>query len=116
MAHDRCFSIKGVAAIPIGHRVEVTVFGREQAFAGTIPIWEPLLRDLETGVVYGTDWHFTDKDFFAAADQVPFEVRRDLVIAERIVGRVRVCRIVSGKLPDMGKVGWVTNFWLTIDP
>jgi len=115
MVNDRYVSMKGVVAVPVGHRVEVTVTAHEALSGGMEPaIWNPRLRDLETGVIYGDSWDFTNKD--CTVDQLPFEVRRDLVIAERFVGRVRACRILSGKLPDMGTVGWITNLWLSIEP
>jgi len=115
MATDRFFSTAGIVAIPTGHRVEVTVFALKGFWGAPKPRpYDPLIKNLETGVVYGRTWHFTDEN--PSADQVPFEVRRDLVVAELVVGRVRACRIFRGKLPDMGTANWITNLVVSFDP
>jgi hypothetical protein len=59
----------------------------------------PLIRDLDTGVVYGRDWHFTAEQGIDAT-QIPLEVRGDLTVMERVVGRVVGARVLSGLMPE----------------
>jgi hypothetical protein len=98
-ASDRTFVILGVVAVPVGHRVEVTVFTRD---VGVVRVdlvpqpQEPLVRDLDTGVAYGRIFHFSHQEGVQPDVTLPLEARTDLEVAERVVGRVVACRVISG--------------------
>lgn len=98
--NERVFHLKGTAAIPVGHRVEITIFALQVgAFSAK---WEPqpyapFVRDLDTGVVYARTWHYAD-----ATDDVsklPLQPRTDLQVVERVVGVVRGARSLTGLAP-----------------
>ncbi|GDX82405.1 hypothetical protein LBMAG42_42160 [Deltaproteobacteria bacterium] len=86
-----------VAPIPVGHRVELRTFLRKQKMFGKPePAFnEPLVTDLDTGVIYAEDWHFRDVDMYRSGEIVECSlVQRDLPEHARVVGRVRSCRIL----------------------
>ena len=77
-------------------------------------VHDPMVRDLDTGVVYGRGWHFTPDDDMPATE-IPHEVRADLTVVERVLGRVTGARVLSGLLPEeSGRHGWITT--LLVDP
>lgn len=96
--HDRTFTIAGTVPIPVGHRVEVVVFERD---VGTfVAEWQPapqqpLVRDLDTGIVFGRPFHFTSDTMFGESDVAPLEPLATLRTFDRVVGRVLVCRVLE---------------------
>ncbi len=93
------------AAIPVGHRVEVTwypepagLLGRKQKPAPA----HPVLVDLDTGVRYVTHWHVGRHAAFRSDRPNDYATAPlgDLV-AERVLrGRVRACTVVHVSLSD----------------
>jgi hypothetical protein len=117
---DRLFHVQGVLPIAVGSFLEVTVFGLRTNVFGP-PKIEPqpdraLVRDLNTGVVYGRTWHFRNDQTEKVDDALPFEPRADLLVVERVRGRVRATRIVHGELPGFGSADWVTSLLVTEEP
>jgi hypothetical protein len=117
MEQLRTFHVRGALALPIGHRVEISIFALNTgAFKVKLEPqpYDPLIRDLSTGVVYARNWHYQQN----APDDVtklPNDLRSDLAVAERVVGEVRGTRIVSGVCPDeSGRNGWVTSLLVAI--
>jgi hypothetical protein len=71
----------GSAPIPVGNRVEVRVFLVDTAVFGTKlepDFNDPLIVDLDTGIVYGQGWHFE-----AITALLPGGVRPELPLAPR---------------------------------
>jgi hypothetical protein len=91
------------APVPVGHRVEITWY--EAVSRGLVPSQErvderehqPVLRDLDTGVEYATDW-FVGASRRKRPD-APYEVgdgaRAELREQRRVEGIVRRCRVVT---------------------
>lgn len=97
----RTFVVYGQCPVPVGHRVEVTIFSRDEGLLRkqlTPQLHVPLVRDLDTGVAYGRAWHFART--WDGTDGLPLEPRDDLVVHERIVGRVLACRVL---FPEMSE-------------
>ena len=88
--------------IPVGHRVEV-VWHEEvrPGLAGQTRVdWrphQPVIRDLDTGVEYATDWGFGHGG--RSGPDLPGEVEEELLadfrVRERRTGIVRRCRVVT---------------------
>ncbi len=93
-----------VAAIPVGHRVEVVQFkevsvdkkGRESEK----PVDGLWLKDLDTGIEYGMDDHFEKRKFvvWCRAEAWPFDVRKELVVDKKFEGKVVRCRLMSMRM------------------
>ena len=93
------------APIPVGHKVEVIQFKKkEKGFFSKketekvlIGLW---IKDLDTGIEYGMDFHYEDKStvFFGNVTMWPIEIREDLEIDKKFVGRVTRCRILTMRL------------------
>lgn len=115
--NQRTIVIQGQLPVPVGHAVDVTWFMlRTGVFSGamTREEYKPLVCDLNTGVVYGRQFHFTaDEDM--RADLVPTLPRNDLQVAERIIARVLATRIFWGRLPDQGSGDWVTTLVVAVE-
>ena len=114
---NRLFTINGILPIPVGNKVELQVFGIRTAIFGSnlTPMeHQPLVRDLVTGVLYGQQWHFTDRDSLNAHD-VPLEPRKDIKLVDRIIGKVAATRTFSGRLSDMGEIGLLTTLLVSVD-
>lgn len=109
--------MRGSRAIPVGNRVEISIFAlntgvfREKLDPA---IYDPMVRDLTSGVVYAQTWHYAADG--ADVTKLPLEVRRDLRVAEQVVGQVRFVRIVTGLCPDdSGRHGYVTSMVVLVD-
>ncbi|WP_437723519.1 hypothetical protein [Sorangium sp. So ce861] len=101
------YTLQHVAPIPIGHRVELQFF-EEAQFAGLfkkdqaqVNVNEPLVRDLDTGVIYASHWHFVERasmtqaTLFAKVNTYPPNPLPSLKPAGRVLGRVLACRVLT---------------------
>lgn len=94
--------VVAVAPVPVGHRVRVGWYRRvEPGLAGQTRVEErphqPRITDLDTGVVYDTDWAFghggrSAPDSPQAVEEEPLE---GYEIAREIEATVRACRVVT---------------------
>lgn len=88
----------GTYPIPVGHRVEVRMFEVPTGLTGrrleSRP-QEPWVVDLETGIVYGHGWQFTNLTMLRACEPVKLEpgLRADLREIWRVTAVVDACRI-----------------------
>lgn len=93
-ATDRRFEILGVVPVPVGHRVRIAVYGQGSGlFSRTVtPLpMEPLVEDLDTGVVYSRGWlHALEGDGVTA-----LEVFHGHELVEEVRGKVLACRVLS---------------------
>jgi len=108
-ASTRTFTVVHVAPVPVGHRVEIRFFEAGRGLFSKAPKVArdaPLITDLDTGVVYGSHWHYVKSAGIASSafdpDTPPADVRPDLVTAEVVTGRVVSCRLVT----VMGGTTW----------
>lgn len=94
--------------IPVGHRVEITAYrsgpGARGLFGsgggGSAPN-QAVVRDLDDGVVYGCDWHFGGVQALSAIGRFTAEPSDDLVVVERLRGRVVACQVIERTPPGM---------------
>lgn len=111
-----------VAPIPVGHRVEVT--WTEEVRRGLVPGQDrtdsrpaqPILRDLDTGVVYLSDWSVGPGR--RRGPDLPHEVGVALLpdhrVARIVRGRVTACRVVTIRSTPVLDVQ--THLTLELDP
>lgn len=91
----------GSIPIPVGNRVEVRVFLRNLKVWKTKlePVFdEPFITDLDTGVTYGTHWHFqelTSMGSWTTLPHLPVEPRADLEVHSTTVGTVTATRVAT---------------------
>ncbi len=88
------------APIPVGHRVEVTWYGESSCklFGGsktTVREYEPIIRDLDTGVEYASDFVYGTGS--SKKPDTPLEVSAEVQAEEieSVRGRVVACRVVT---------------------
>jgi len=98
MSSQRIVYIGFEAAIPVGHRVELRHFGKDVGVFSTKIVSqtdEPLVTDLDTGIVYGVDWHYQNVVAYQQGTPLALqlEVRADISETARITGRVAACRV-----------------------
>ncbi len=98
MTTPRVVHLLGVLPIPVGHEVEVRVFLLDTALFGKKlepQLQDPLIVDLDTGIVYGEAWHFGKVSGIVndVQQNLPLEPRADLQVYERWRGRVTATRI-----------------------
>lgn len=117
MATARTIRLKQLAQVPVGHDVEVRFFrqpkrsawdGSVKDLAGEDVRDVAVVRDRDTGVLFGRDWHFQ----LALDSPQEDDACSQLIVTETLEGRVSHCQVVtrlSG--PDFS-----IETWLTIDP
>ena len=110
-----------IAPIPVGHRVEITWHGEKKlSWKGKISA-DPakranaVIKDLNTGVVYGTLDFYLRATSYNTEDGRPLEAEPlpELGVAGRVTGRVAACRVLTGTY--QGKVSAVQTT-LTVEP
>jgi hypothetical protein len=117
------YTLQHVAPIPVGHRVELQFF--EEAGSGGLfkkgeaNLHEPMVRDLDTGVIYASHWHFVDRasitqtSYFTKVNAYPPAPLPALKPAGRVLGRVLACRVIT---ECMGSQIFKVQTTLTIAP
>lgn len=111
-----------VAPIPVGHRVEITWY--EVVRPGLVPSQErvderehqPVVRDLDTGVVYTTDWvvGVERRSRPDAAYRVGDRPRTDARAKDTLRGVVRACRVITVR--GFPEVDFQTELVIAPDP
>jgi hypothetical protein len=100
------FELLFVAPIPVGHRVELVWHGEPEPGwissnikKGSAPIpSKPVLRDLDTGIIYGPLDHFLEqRTGYKISDVRPVEPRplEQLGVHASVRGRVVECRVLT---------------------
>lgn len=97
--------------IPIGHRVKVQFFNKKEGILkkkSVLQVNHPLIIDEDTGIEYGSYWHYkkvmTMSAISSEPDVYPMEVRDDLETGETITGRIKKCRVLTEAFSDIWKV------------
>lgn len=107
------------AVIPVGHRVEIRWYEAPVGgFWGSKPVvvdHEPLVRDLDTGVVYAPGWLFAESTGVRPnrAQEVRREPRTDAREVRALTGTVKSCRVLAW---NGGDGSCLLQTTLTIDP
>ena len=117
VAKARKILLRQLALVPVGHEVEVRFFKRPKRsgwdgsvkdLAGEPVLDEAVVRDRDTGVLFGRDWHFQ----LGLDSPREDDACSELVLVEQLEGRVSNCQVVtllSGADPRI-------ETWLTVEP
>lgn len=98
------YELSFIAPIPVGHRVELTFLKKPLIgwFSSVIAGYEdmldkPIVRDMETGVVYASTNVYTEHDYVTprGASPLPDHHRPELEQDHVVIGRVVSCRVIS---------------------
>jgi hypothetical protein len=97
-------------AIPIGHHVEAIQFKKKGTDKVLIGPW---IKDLDTGIEYGMDFHYEDRNLvhFDKITVWPIDIREDLEIDKKIIGRITRCRILTMRI----SMDWLMQTRLQIE-
>ncbi len=94
-----------VAPIPLGHKVEIIQFKKKKKNISGNKETEkiligPYIKDLDTGIEYGMDFHFEDRSLmnFNKVTVWPIDIRNDLEIDKKIEGSITRCRILTMRI------------------
>jgi hypothetical protein len=88
----------GAVCIPVGHRVEVRILLRDNGRGKTAAAQdEPLITDLDTGVIFGADWHFRRLSGYrpGTVQDLPVTPDPGLAVHSVVTGRVSATRVVT---------------------
>lgn len=106
------------APIPIGHKVELiqfkkiekSIFSKKETEKVLLGIW---IKDQDTGIEYGMDFHYEDRSSvnFNKVSVWPIDIRQDLEIDKKIIGRIVRCRIMTMRL----NMNWLMQTRLQIE-
>ena len=106
---EKTYEFIVLAPVPVGHQVEINWYRKQVTGILTGKNWEefphtPIIKDLNSGVVYGTFDFFWDHGAAAAIDMdkpttLSVQVLPQLELQYAIKGRVAACRVVTY---DMG--------------
>lgn len=117
MVKARKLLLRQLALVPVGHEVEVRFFRKPKrsAWDGSVkqlagePVGDAaVVRDRDSGVLFGCDWHFQLGTDSPQADDACSE----LILVETVEGRVSACQVVT----RMSGAELVLETWLSIEP
>ena len=98
------YELAFIAPIPVGHRVEVTTYERPKGgfFSMEVDLSDkPVVRDMETGVVYGSSFLYTEKEGIfptgAGKDVLSALPNERYTPVAQIVGKVVDCRVLTNQ-------------------
>jgi hypothetical protein len=109
--------LQQLALVPVGHDVEVRFFRRPKRsgwdgsvkdLAGEPVRDEAVVRDRESGVLFGCDWHFQ----LGVDSPREDDACSELILTERLEGRVANCQVVTRMIGSELRV----ETWLTLEP
>ena len=96
-----------IAAIPVGHRIELHYFNEEKGVIKKRKVlnsYLPLIRDLDSGVEYGHMDHYLKVRALSAVPlpphDYPLSPRSDLEWADIVTARVVSCRVLTEAWSD----------------
>lgn len=106
---QKTYELLVLAPVPIGHQVELRWYRKQVKGVLSGKKWKefpysPIIKDLDSGVVYGTFDFFLDKSTAVAIDMdrptiLSEEVLPQLELKKSIKGKVTACRVATY---DMG--------------
>jgi hypothetical protein len=99
---SKTYTFVHVAPIPVGHTVEIKftvetigIFKKEEKINET----EAIVKDLDTGIIYGLYKHFIDLPGIVGnannPKELPMEILPNLVIGKIIKGKVIACNLIT---------------------
>jgi hypothetical protein len=94
-----------LAAVPVGHRVELRYIEqkKEGLFKSrTVAHEQPIVIDLDTGIEYGIDSLYEDRDGYRREiEPYPDEPGPGFALTRTLRGRVTRCRVLTEIFTDM---------------
>ncbi|MFC2092654.1 hypothetical protein ACFLSV_02025 [Bacteroidota bacterium] len=106
---EKTYELLVLAPVPVGHQVEINWYKKQVTGILTGKKWEefphtPIIKDLDSGVVYGTFDFFWDHGAAAAIDMekptaLSVQVLPQLERQYAVKGKVTACRVATY---DMG--------------
>lgn len=96
------------APIPLGHKVEVVQFKKKDKI-----LIGPWIKDIDTGIEYGMDFHYEDRGFlhFDKLTVWPVDIRSDIDVDKKITGTITRCRVLTMRL----NLDWLMQTRLQIE-
>lgn len=96
--------IKGAVVIPVGHLVEVWLL-RVAGGLLSSDTEGPMVRHVETGIIYGPSWAYRKEGSVVHASAPPqLELHESVTITSRWAGRVLHCRIATTQSDNLDQV------------
>jgi hypothetical protein len=94
--------LRAYAPIPVGHHIELVCFVKPRLLGADAPEWdEPMIVDLDTGVVYQLPWHVTGTYVLdMQRTNYPLDPNPQLPVAARVRARVLACRVLVAAVTD----------------
>lgn len=87
-----------VLPLAVGKEIEWRTFWGTTGFLvkDDVVLEPPLIRDLETGVVYGEHWMFIDLNMYVSGrvEDIPLTIKADLKEHSRFTGKILACHVV----------------------
>jgi hypothetical protein len=109
--NERTFTVVYPVPIPVGHKVKLQFYLKPEGILKKKYVPQenqPLITDLDTGIEYGSFWHYKNVMSMSAssytANEYPFDVRNDIEPAESFTGKVKKCRLLTEAFSDIWKV------------
>ena len=116
MTQPQTFLCRMIAPVPVGHRVEMTWFDTPPGLFGgsarKMDEDEPMVRDLDSDIVYTVSWHHSGSlSANPFSDSYPDAIHPDNRPVARVVGKVLACRLVSSSIMSSQ---WGPHTYLTV--
>jgi hypothetical protein len=115
---ERNITVVYPVPIPIGHNVKIQFFYMKEGILKkkkTLQVYQPLITDCDTGVEYGSYWHYKKVMAMSASsyepEEYPLKIRDDIEPGELISGKVKKCRVLTEAFADI----WKMQTTLTIE-
>ena len=99
------------APIPVGHKVKVQFFSRTKGILkkkSEEQVHHPLITDEDTGIEYGSYWHYKNVMAMSSGsyepEEYPLKVLDELEQSEQYTGIVKKCRLLTETFSDIWRV------------
>jgi hypothetical protein len=109
--NKRTFTVVYPVPIPVGHRVKLQIFLKPEGIFKKKNVPQEnhhLITDLDSGIEYGSFWHYKNVMSMNAssytADEYPFDIRKDIELSETYTGKVSRCRLITEAYSDIRRV------------
>ena len=115
---ERTITVVYPVPIPVGHKVKIQFFYKQEGLLKkkkTLQVNHPLILDEDTGIEYGSYWHYKHVMAMSASsyepEEYPLKIRDDIEAGELITGKVKKCRVLTEAFSDI----WKMQTTLTIE-
>ncbi len=88
-----------LALVPLDHRVKLRYYDQVQQgllHGRRVEHLEPIVQDLDSGIEYGPDWLYEDRDsYHKNIEPYPDERDGSFTLRRTLTGRVTRCRVIT---------------------